>query len=261
VGERVDFQLAISCDQGNFDASFYLFIGELSPAFFDDMEGDDNGWTHGYVELEDDWEHGIPQAGSKSDPTYAYSGDKIWGNDLNDNYSDEVRNFLNSPVINCTRFEKTRLWFHRWLAVEKSIWDTAAIYVNDNLVWINDPDWDHIDFKWLHHDLDISAYADSAESVQVRFELVSDQGLHLGGWSIDDFSIVGVLKFLPGDVNNNAKIEITDVVYLINYIFREGPAPIPLEAGDANCNGVGDIVDVVYLINYIFNSGPEPCAS
>lgn len=260
VGQRVDFDLAISCDQGSFDASFYLFTGELSAAFFDDMEGDDNGWTHDFIELEDDWEHGVPEAGSRSDPTSAYSGDKIWGNNLDDNYPHEAHNYLNSPVINCTRFEKTRIWFHRWLAVEKSIWDTAAIYVNDDLVWMNDPDRDHIDFKWQHHDLDISAYADSAESVQVRFELISDQGLHMGGWSIDDFSIVGILKFSPGDANNDSEIAITDVVYLINYLFNDGPSPIPLEAGDVNCDGEVGLSDAIYLINYLFKSGPEPCA-
>ncbi len=259
-GQRVDFDVAITCDQGTFDTTLYIFVGEFVPAFFDDMEGDDNGWTHGYIELEDDWEHGVPVEGSRTDPTYAYSGDQVWGNDLDDRYPNEVHNYLLSPPINCKRFEKTRLWFYRWLAVEKSIWDTAAIYVNDNLVWVNDSLWDNLDFKWHLHDLDISAYADSAESVQVRFELKSDQGLHLGGWSIDDFSIVGILKFLPGDANGNAEVEVADVVYLINYILKSGPAPIPTDAGDVNCDGAVEVSDVVYLINYIFNSGPEPCA-
>lgn len=258
-GQRVDFDLTVSCDQGTFAGSLYIFLGEFVPAFFDDMEGDDNGWTHGYIELEDDWEHGVPVAGSRTDPTYAYSGEKVWGNDLDGRYPNEVHNYLLSPVINCKRFEKTRLWFYRWLAVEKSIYDTAAIYVNDNLVWVNDPDWDHMDFKWHLHDLDISAYADSAESVQVKFELISDQGLHLGGWSIDDFSIVGILKFLPGDVNNDTEIGITDIVYLINYVLSSGPAPTPLDAGDTNCDGEVNLADVVYLINYVLKSGPEPC--
>jgi len=235
-------------------------VGKCDTAFADDMEGDDNGWTHGYFILEDDWEHGSPQEGSMTDPTSAYSGDKIWGNNLDDNYPDEAHNYLNSPVINCQRFEKTRLWFHRWLGVEKSEWDTAAIYVNDNLVWMNDHDWDHLDFKWHHHDLDISTYADSAESVQVRFELKSDQGLHLGGWNIDDFAIVGIMKYIAGDADGSGEVQIPDAVYLVNYLFRDGPAPVPVESGDSNCDAACEVADVVYLINYLFRDGPAPCA-
>jgi hypothetical protein len=35
---------------------------------------------------------------------------------------------------------------------------------------------------------------------------------------------------------------------------------VPLEAGDANSDGVVDVSDVVYLINYLFVGGPHPSA-
>lgn len=63
-----------------------------------------------------------------------------------------------------------------------------------------------------------------------------------------------------GDVNANGVINAADVVYLINYLYIGGPAPIPLQAGDVNCNGVINAADVVYLINYLFISGPAPCS-
>ena len=37
-----------------------------------------------------------------------------------------------------------------------------------------------------------------------------------------------------------------------------GPAPDPLALGDANCDGVVNSADVVYLINYLFINGPPP---
>ena len=52
---------------------------------------------------------------------------------------------------------------------------------------------------------------------------------------------------------------IAYVVYLINYIFKGGPAPEPFERGDVNCDDKVDLQDVVYLINYLFKGGPEPC--
>jgi hypothetical protein len=55
------------------------------------------------------------------------------------------------------------------------------------------------------------------------------------------------------------QITVSDVVYLINYLFRHGPPPVPLQSGDANCDGIVNVVDVVYLINYLFRNGPPPC--
>lgn len=62
-----------------------------------------------------------------------------------------------------------------------------------------------------------------------------------------------------GDLDGSGEIDIDDVVFLVNYIFGGGPAPIPLEAGDCDCSDNVDIDDVVYLINYIFAGGPLPC--
>lgn len=63
-----------------------------------------------------------------------------------------------------------------------------------------------------------------------------------------------------GDANSDGNIDISDVVYLIAYIFSGGPAPNPLEYGNVNCDSGIDISDVVYMISYIFSSGFAPCA-
>jgi hypothetical protein len=66
--------------------------------------------------------------------------------------------------------------------------------------------------------------------------------------------------YVCGDGNADVTVDISDVVYLIAYIFSGGSAPSPLLAGDANCDGTVDISDVVYLIAYIFSGGLTPCA-
>jgi hypothetical protein len=63
-----------------------------------------------------------------------------------------------------------------------------------------------------------------------------------------------------GDASGDVTVDISDVVYLISYIFSGGPAPQPLIAGDANCDSAVDISDAVYLIAYIFSGGPAPCS-
>jgi hypothetical protein len=74
-------------------------------------------------------------------------------------------------------------------------------------------------------------------------------------------SIYMELPYVPGDADGSGAVDIDDVVYLIAYIFTEGPPPDPMAAGDADCSGSVDIDDVVYLIDYIFGDGPPPCRS
>ncbi len=66
--------------------------------------------------------------------------------------------------------------------------------------------------------------------------------------------------YICGDANNSEVVNISDAVYLVNYIFASGPAPEPLESGDADCSDLVNISDAVYLVNYIFGGGPMPCA-
>ena len=62
-----------------------------------------------------------------------------------------------------------------------------------------------------------------------------------------------------GDANADGKVTIADVVYIINYLFKFGPDPIPFETGDVDCNNKTDIVDAVYLVNYLFRRDKPPC--
>ena len=66
-------------------------------------------------------------------------------------------------------------------------------------------------------------------------------------------------EWIVGDGDGNGSIDISDAVYLINFIFSGGPSPIPVpESADADCSGTADISDAVYLITYIFDGGPPP---
>jgi len=64
---------------------------------------------------------------------------------------------------------------------------------------------------------------------------------------------------LRGDVNLDQKISVSDVVFLINYLFKGGPAPSPSFLGDVDCSEEIEVSDVIYLINYLFKGGPAPC--
>jgi len=65
---------------------------------------------------------------------------------------------------------------------------------------------------------------------------------------------------IPGDANGDCQANVGDAVYIINYVFKGGPAPVPYEicSGDANGDCQANVGDAVYLINYVFKSGPPP---
>jgi hypothetical protein len=62
-----------------------------------------------------------------------------------------------------------------------------------------------------------------------------------------------------GDANGDGEINIGDVVYIINFLYRSGDPPVPMGKADANCDGIVDVGDVVYLLNYLYRGGPAPC--
>ena len=74
----------------------------------------------------------------------------------------------------------------------------------------------------------------------------------------DGFSYI---NFICGDINGDASPEpgISDLTFLVDYLFNSGAAPDPLEAGSVNCDEVIGISDVTYFVEYMFNSGPPPC--
>lgn len=88
----------------------------------------------------------------------------------------------------------------------------------------------------------------------------------VSGWSSDGGSNYSAYlnkysDFLCGDANNSRTLSVSDVIFLIHYIFIGGPIPNPALSGDADCNGILTISDAVYLIGFIFAGGPAPCAA
>lgn len=61
--------------------------------------------------------------------------------------------------------------------------------------------------------------------------------------------------YICGDANNDRWVNISDAVYLINYVFAGGQAPAANCLGDANGDDLVNISDAVTLITYIFNGG------
>ncbi|KAA3637562.1 MAG: hypothetical protein DWP97_00695 [Calditrichaeota bacterium] len=65
-----------------------------------------------------------------------------------------------------------------------------------------------------------------------------------------------------GNVDNSPDdiVDISDIVYLVNFMFNLGPTPAcPFEGNvDGSADEITDISDLVFLVQYSFNSGPPP---
>lgn len=70
---------------------------------------------------------------------------------------------------------------------------------------------------------------------------------------------IEIQSCIRGDVDcSGGDINIADLVYLVDFMFNDGPPPDPYYVG--NIDGIGpiDISDLVYLVDFMFNEGPPP---
>ena len=65
---------------------------------------------------------------------------------------------------------------------------------------------------------------------------------------------------LIGDLTGDELINVSDVIFLVNYLYKEGPAPSPLSLGDVNCDDEINVGDLVYLVSYLYQGGTQPCS-
>jgi hypothetical protein len=244
-------------DEYVFQDSFILTIGE--PGFEDDMESGAGEWTHGGTG--DLWHLSTHRA---------HSGDFSWYNGIEGSWY--FNNNMNCWLRSSSFILGPHSYLSFWLWYDVTNYGVDGIYV----AMVNDISGvaDTLDFigsggdldsvlntgnDWLEYSYDLF-FLPPGTTVRVRFTFASDdQYTHDGeGFYIDDLRVGPMISTMPGDVNGDGIINIVDVVFLINYLFIDGPPPNPKELGDVNCDVIVNIADVVYLINYLFIGGPPP---
>lgn len=95
----------------------------------------------------------------------------------------------------------------------------------------------------------------------LQSETISPPDYRYGYGKIDAAGAVWSLSpsgSYSGDVDGNGIVNISDVVYLVNFIFSAGPPPEPSDIGDADCDGQVNVSDVILLQTYIFTGAHDP---
>jgi uncharacterized Ntn-hydrolase superfamily protein len=74
-------------------------------------------------------------------------------------------------------------------------------------------------------------------------------------------AVATVTYFACGDANEDGAVTSADIIYLVNHVFKGGPAPLPVpRAGDVDRSGALTSADIIYLVNFVFKSGSPPCS-
>ncbi|HLB73032.1 MAG TPA: C25 family cysteine peptidase [Sedimentisphaerales bacterium] len=137
-------------------------------------------------------EHGGP------DPTSGYTGNNVYGYNLNGDYPNNMQpSFLATVPINCSNLTRVSLRFQRWLGVENNAYDHATIQVsNDRINWTTiweNQSSDISDAAWTLQEFDISEVADGQPQVFIRWTMgPTDGSYRFCGWNIDDVEILAV---------------------------------------------------------------------
>jgi len=80
------------------------------------------------------------------------------------------------------------------------------------------------------------------------------------GWSSVLVKMNCANIYAQGDYDNNGTADIGDLFVLINFITLNGVPPVGgATRADANCDNYVNVTDIVYYLNFIFGSAPLPC--
>ena len=66
---------------------------------------------------------------------------------------------------------------------------------------------------------------------------------------------------IRGDVNGDATENVSDLTYLVAYLFQSGPEPPCVDEGDVDASTAINVSDLTYLVAFLFTGGnpPQPC--
>ncbi len=194
ITAKLDDGSVVAYPQNPADPEYTLFVGTPTEIWCERFDADPH-WTPA---ANSDWQWGAPKVNVIGDPTMAFVGSAVLGNDVlgDGRYAGNVTSTITAPMIAVPSFDQVHLQFRRWLTVEDATFDKATIAVNGTTVWTNamsaNQDLDHIDREWRFQDVDVTSYAGGP--MQLSWSLASDMGRELGGWNLDEVCLVGVNK-------------------------------------------------------------------
>ncbi len=154
------------------------------------------GWT-----MQGEWAFGRPTGqGDPPDPTGGFSGNNVFGVNLNGNYSTSQTAgpyYLTAGPFDFSGYTNVSLHFQRWLNTDWGMLASSTVEVSSNgttwaLVYTNDSYSEVLSESWSRQTNNISFWADRQATVYVRWGCKITVGAWpRSGWNIDDIGFLG----------------------------------------------------------------------
>jgi len=249
-------------------------VGSQAIAFEDNFESD-LGWTSENLGATSGiWQRGTPvdDPGWDYDPETDGDGSgqcyltyNIAGN--TDVDGGAVR--LTSPILDLSTAEMIEYDYYLYLTDTDGGVDMLLVEIIDNK---SAGGWTEIarhdtdgNLNWRHHaitqaEINTAGVSMSA-NMQIRFTANDADPQSIVEAGIDGLTATYLFcesPYVCGDANGDESVNILDITFLINYLYKDGPAPDPWEKVDVNGTGDVNILDITYLINYLYKDGPAP---
>lgn len=70
----------------------------------------------------------------------------------------------------------------------------------------------------------------------------------------------GAPQFIRGDSDDSGIVNLTDTIFILNFLFLGGELLTCFDSSDADDNGIVQLTDGIFLLNYLFSRGRAPPA-
>jgi hypothetical protein len=205
-----------------------------------------NGWDYAYVQVSTDKINFAPISGNLS------TADDPYGN--NNGYG--ITGWSNGWVqglYNLGSFVGQEVYFRFSYTDHNTAYSSSGVYFDDISPI---PYFDSS--KIFSSTLTDTTYAITDQKIGTYYYKVRAKDVQ-GQWG--DYSAIDKvinLVFICGDVDRSQKINLLDVSYIISFLYRGGPAPIPWQSADVDHSGKINLLDVSYIISHLYRGGPPP---
>ena len=94
----------------------------------------------------------------------------------------------------------------------------------------------------------------SLGDLEFSLSIISNENGHVKNQQVLPI-ILSVIEqsVLMGDLNQDAIVNILDIVQIVNIILGSTPTPYQSEAGDLNSDGMINVLDIVNIVNMILS--------